>query len=442
MRGPIATKVKPDLMLRLGLALSDHVSGERVVVGRDSRTSGEMLQRAFTAGLLAGGSDVVDIGMVPSPCVAFTTRELGAAAGAVITASHNPPPDNGIALYNKDGTEFLSKDLSALEELVLDREPKRAPWNSIGLTQHHEAIRPYLEGLKKQVKIEGGLKVVVDCANGATSQVTPVLLRELGCEVRTINSYPDGHFPGRPPEPRPQHLKNLMQIVREVNADLGIAHDGDGDRVAVIDERGNFIKCDTLIAFFAERVLESKRGGTIIASINTSIAIDEVVTRAGGKVIRTGLGMFTDAMIEHGACFAGEPWKLVFPEFWPWADGILGAAKFIEFVAREEKPVSKILAERIPDYPMCHEEFLCPDEEKQKFARSVGEYILKNMGEVKDVLDFDGFRLNRRNGSWILVRASGTEPKVRLVVEGRTVEEMERLREIGLEGVRKVLGKP
>jgi phosphomannomutase len=230
-----------------------------------------------------------------------------------------------------------------------------------------------------------------------------------------------------------------MKIVREVGADLGIAHDGDGDRVAVIDERGNFIKCDALIAFFAERVLKSRRGGTIVTSINTSIAIDEIVAKAGGKTIRTGLGQFTEAMIKHRACFAGEPWKLVFPEFWPWADGILAAAKLIEFVAAEGKPISEILAEKIPDYPMFHEEFWCPEEKKQEFVRSASEYILKNLSEVQEVLDFDGFRLNRENGSWILVRASGTEPKLRLVVEGRTLEEMEKLKKIGLDGIHESL---
>ncbi|MDI6883883.1 MAG: phosphoglucosamine mutase [Hadesarchaea archaeon] len=439
IRGPIATKVTPELMLKLGGALADYIGRGKVVVGRDVRTSGEMLTCAFTAGLLSGGSDVIDIGIAPSPCIAFTVRALGASAGAVITASHNPPPDNGIAFYRSDGTEFLLEGELAIEEIVLGQGPKRASWDAIGHVQHHNAIAPYLAAIKRSVKVKRGLKVVVDCANGAGSLVTPQLLRELGCKVVTLNSHLDGHFPGRPSEPQPWNLGDLMRTVREVGADLGLAHDGDADRIAAVDERGNFVKHDALIALFAERAVMASKGGSVVTSVNTTAAIEEVVAGAGGKTFRTGLGNFTAAMLEHKACFAGEPGKLVFLEFGPWADGIFAAAKLIELVSADRKPLSKILAERVPDFPMYHEDFACPDERKAEFMRGMREYILKNVDEVRDVLDVDGVRVNRKNGSWILVRVSGTEPKARLVVEGRTKEELERLKKIGLEGVRRFL---
>lgn len=439
IRGPIATKVTPELMLKLGGALAEYVRGKKVVVGRDSRTSGEMLGRAFIAGLLSGGSDAIDIGVAPSPCLAFTTRTLSAGAGAIITASHNPPPDNGVAFYSSGGTEFLPEDELAIEEIVLDREPRRATWDSLGKAQTHEAITPYLEAIKQQVKVKPGLKVVVDCANGAGCLTTPRLLREIGCKVVTLNSHIDGHFPGRPVEPQPWNLGDLMRTVREVGADLGLAHDGDADRVAAVDELGNFIKHDALIALFAEQAVKVRGGGVTITSVNTSTAIEEVVARAGGKTIRTGLGCFTAEMLKHKAYFAGEPGKLVFLEFGPWADGVLGAAKLVELVSTGRKPLSKIIAERVPDYPMHHEDFKCHDELKAEFMQGMREYILKNVGEVRDVLEVDGLRVNRKNGSWVLVRVSGTEPKARLVVEGRTADEMERLKKIGLEGVRKFL---
>ena len=439
IRGPIATKVTPELMLKLGQALASYVGVGKIVVGRDARTSGEMLQHAFVAGALAGGCDVIDVGLVPSPCVAFTVRELGAKAGAVITASHNPPPDNGIALYRSDGVEFLPEEELKLEELIFEKQLKRAGWDSLGSMQRYDAIPSYLKAIERAVKVRRGFKVVVDCANGVGAVTTPLLLRELGCKVVTLNSHLDGYFPGHLSEPQPWNLNDLMLTVREVGADLGIAHDGDADRVAMVDERGNFVKHDALIALFAKRAVEAKGGGAIVTSINTSVAIEEVVARAGGQTFRTALGNYSAAMLEHSACFAGEPGKLIFPEFGPWADGVLVAAKMLEVMSLQRKPSSKIFAANVPDYPMYFEDFACPEERKGEFMQGIRKYLPENVSEVRDVLDIDGFRVNRKNGSWVLVRVSGTEPKARLVVEGRTEAELEALKKVGLRGIHKFL---
>ncbi|MGC8817226.1 MAG: phosphoglucosamine mutase [Candidatus Hadarchaeum sp.] len=439
IRGPIATKVTPELMLKLGQALAEYVNGGEVVVGLDTRTSGEMLARSFTAGLIYGGSDVIEIGIVPSPCLAFTTRSLGAGAGAIITASHNPPGDNGLALYRSDGTEFLTEDEVSLERIFLSGGSKICEWDELGQVRRYEPITPYLQAIKKLVKVKSGLKVVIDCANGAGSLVTPLLLRELGCKVVTLNAHPDGHFPGRSPEPQPWNLTDLMATVREVNADIGLAHDGDADRIAVVDEQGNFVKPDAIIALFAELAVARASGGKVVTSINTSVAIDEVVTRAGGKVVRTGLGDFTEAMLEHHACFAGEPGKLVFLELGPWADGIFCAAKLLELLSAEQKPISEIISEGVPDYPMYLSDFECPDEIKEEFMRSMRDHLLTSIDEIQEIVEIDGLRVNRRNGSWVLVRPSGTEPKVRFAVEGRDEAERERLKEIGLNKIRELL---
>ncbi|MCS7131288.1 MAG: phosphoglucosamine mutase, partial [Hadesarchaea archaeon] len=410
IRGPVATKVTPELMLKLGMALASHVGGGKVVVARDARTSSEMLHHAFIAGALAGGCDVVDIGLAPSPCLAFTTRDLSARAGAIITASHNPPPDNGIAFYRSDGMEFTDEDELRLEELVLKKAPKRASWDSLGNVERYNAIPPYIKAIEKAVKVKRRFKVVVDCANGVASLVTPILLRELRCKVVTMNSHLDGHFPGRPAEPQPWNLGDLMRTVREVGADVGIAHDGDGDRIAVVDEEGNFIKHDALLALFAARAVKH-RGDVVVTSINTSVAIEEVVTRMGGKTVRTALGDFHVAMLEHNAVFAGEPGKLVFKEFGPWADGAFTAAKLLELMSIEQKPLSEIISSSVPDYPMYSQDFACPDEKKIEFMHSVRSYLLENIRDIRDVLEIDGIRVNRRNGSWLLIRVSGTEPK-------------------------------
>lgn len=439
IRGPIATKVTPELMLKLGQAVASYVGEGKIVVGRDARTSSEMLRYTFVAGALAGECDVIDVGLVPSPCVAFTVRELGARAGAIITASHNPPPDNGIAFYRSDGMEFLPDEELKLEELIFEKQLKRASWDSLGSMQRHDAIPRYLEAIKRAVKVRRGFKVVVDCANGMGAVTTPLLLRELGCKVMTLNSHLDGYFPGHSSEPQPWNLGDLMLTVREVGADLGIAHDGDADRVAMVDELGNFVKHDALIALFAKRAVEAKGGGAIVTSINTSVAIEEVVAQAGGQTFRTVLGNYSAAMLEHGACFAGEPGKLIFPEFGLWADGVLVAAKMLEVMSLQRKPLSKIFAANVPDYPMYSEDFACPEERKGEFMQGIRKYLSENVGEVRDMLDIDGIRVNRKNGSWVLIRVSGTEPKARLVVEGCTEAELETLKEVGLRGVREFL---
>lgn len=439
IRGPIATKVTPDLMLRVGQALATHVGEGKIVVARDARTSGEMLEHALVAGILSGGCDVIDIGLAPSPCVAYTTRELEARAGAIITASHNPPPDNGIAFYRSDGMEFLSEDTRIIEGLVLEGKPKRANWTALGRVRRYDAIPRYIRAIKQMVKLKRGLKVIVDCANGLGATATPYLLRELGCKVVTLNSHLDGHFPGRPAEPQPWNLAELMSTVKELGADVGIAHDGDADRVAAIDERGDFIKHDALIALFAKRAVEAHGGGAVVTSVNTSAAIEEVVSKAGGKTFRAALGKFHEARPKHNAIFAGEPGKLVFLDFGPWADGVLGAAKLLEVMSRARKPTSKVFATEVPDYPMYFEDFPCPDERKAEFMQNARKYLLENISEVRDVLEIDGVRVNRKNGSWILVRTSGTEPKARLVIEGRTDKELEQLKEFGLRGIHKFL---
>ncbi|MEA1905273.1 MAG: phosphoglucosamine mutase [Candidatus Hadarchaeota archaeon] len=438
IRGPIKNKVTPELIFKLGLALANYIKGGKVVIARDSRTSGEMLQHAATAGLLAGGCDVIDIGLAPTPCMAFTTRELGADAGAMLTASHNPSTDNGIKFHNQDGMEYLPKQELDIETLLFGKRLKQARWDSLGsVNSYPDAVSKYVKATAKAVKVKPGFKVVVDCASGAASVVTPYLLRELGCRVTSLNSNPDGHFPGHPLEPQPWNLGDLMRTVKEVGADVGFAHDGDGDRIVAVDERGEFVKHDSLIALFAKRAAEARKG-TVITSINTSVVIEDIVKQAGSRIVRTKLGNLHAEMIKHDTIYAGEPGKLIFPEFGRWMDGIFGVGKMLELMTAERKPLSEIVGE-IPDYPMHRENFPCPDERKASFMRGMRKYLLKEVDQVKNTIDIDGVRVNRANGSWLLVRVSGTEPKARMVLEGRTKGEADKLRKTGRDGIEKLL---
>ncbi|KXB03038.1 hypothetical protein AKJ47_02930 [candidate division MSBL1 archaeon SCGC-AAA261G05] len=439
IRGPVAERVTPELVYKLGLSLATYIDGGKVVIARDSRLTGEMLKHATISGLLAGGCDVIDIGLAPTPCLSFTTRDLGADAGVMMTASHNPSSDNGIKFHNSDGMEFLPDQEIEIEDLYFKEKFKRAEWNEVGTVENYEdAIPNYLEAITRSVNVEPGLKVVVDCSSGAASVVTPYLLRELGCKVITLNSNPDGHFQAHSPEPQPWHLEDLRRAVVDLGADVGFAHDGDGDRVEVVDECGVFFKHDTFIVNFAKRAAEKHGGGTVVTSVNTSVSIEEVVNAAGGKVERTALGNLPAAHLEHDAIYAGEPGKSIFPEFSRWMDGIYAGAKFLEIMSKEDKKPSEIAA-GVPSYPMDRENFACPEEKKLEFMKSMRDYLQENVSQIRGIIDIDGIRVNREDGSWILIRTSGTEPKARMVIEGRTEEEAEELREIGRAGIKKLL---
>lgn len=439
IRGPIENKVTPEMAHKLAFSLGTYTDGGKIVVGKDTRTSSDMLEHAIISGLLSSGSDVVDIGLAPTPCLAFSTKNLGADSGIMITASHNPAPDNGIKFHNPDGMEYLPEQELDIEEIFFEKKFKKANWDDIGELNHYtDGIRNYTNNILNKVEVEPKYKVVLDCASGAPSTVTPYLLRELDCEVTTINSNPDGRFPGRSPEPQPWNLKDLKMFLGKTDADVGFAHDGDGDRITVFDEDGKFVQHDTLIALFAREAVKKHGGGTVITSINTSASIEEVVKKEGGKVMRVPLGNLHATLDDYDTVYAGEPSKSLFPDYNRWTDGIYAASKLLEVMSSKSEPLSELTAE-IPSYPMHRENFPCPDEKKKEFMEKIRDHLLENVTEVRDTDEVDGLRITKEDGSWILIRTSGTEPKVRMVLEGKTEEDVKKLRKIGLKGIKKIL---
>jgi len=241
IRGSVLTKVDAELAVKFGLALATYLGGSGdVVVGYDVRTSSPLLENAVVAGLLAGGCNAIRIGLVPTPVMAFTTRELRAKAGVMVTGSHNPPTDNGLKCYDGQGMEYTPVEEEVLEKLILNDSYKMVPWNFLGEARGVlDAVDRYMVVALRTLKpILKGLTVVVDCSNGAGALVIPHLLSKIGCKVITMNAQLDGTFPGRPSEPIPQNLEELASTVKELHADVGIAQDGNADRLAVIDERG------------------------------------------------------------------------------------------------------------------------------------------------------------------------------------------------------------
>jgi phosphoglucosamine mutase len=301
--------------------------------------------------------------------------------------------------------------------LILTRPPVPPKWKGVGKLYRHEgAIRDHIRDVIRSVG-SANISVVVDCACGATTTITPLLLRELGCSVFSINAQPDGFFPGRLPEPTEDQLTDLRHIVVSKGADLGIAHDGDGDRMVAVDENGRFVDGDKLLALFASL---SEADG-IVAPIDASMVLDDMVD---GNVVRTKVGdvYVSAALKKTNFPFGGEPsGTFIFPRQTYCPDGVYAAALLAKFVS--ERRLSELI-DSLPSYPSSRESFIFQPQERD----IVRGKIAAEMNHVKclKLITVDGFRAEFEDG-WFLVRLSGTEPKVRVAVEARNKDEVDRL---------------
>jgi phosphoglucosamine mutase len=385
---------------RVGLAVGANY--HNVVIGRDTRTSGDAMKHAVISGLLAAGARCKDAGMTPTPTLAYITREFD--AGVMITASHNPPEYNGIKLFNPDGSSFDSLQQLQIEEKVLAETYDIAAWEQVKSSDVYQgAIENHIDGILPNFPSGLNVKVVVDAGCGAASEVTPRLLARLGCEVVTLNCYPSGFSP-RGIEPVADNLKELSNLVRESGAAVGIAHDGDADRMMAVDDRGRFIPGDVMLAILA-RAVGAK---DVVTTLDASLAIEEM----GLKIRRTKIGdSFVSEELRKGGDFGGETagaW--IFPTISLCPDGIYAAAQ-IAALATKYKLSEAVDA--IPVYPLFRGSY-----SNQGLAMPVLEIKLRTLKPVS-VHNTDGIKLVFHDG-WLLVRSSGTEPKIRITAEAKT----------------------
>ena len=424
IRGLIGSEVTCELALNVGKSLAYYLGNEgTVVLGYDTRTTNEMLDQAICAGLLESGVNVIKIGMVPTPLVGYATEKLDADAGIMLTASHNPSPYNGIKLWNKNGMAYTSAQEAKIEEIYANKDYISVTWDKVGKLNVNEEIKgQYIDDLVDMVDIKEGLKVVIDWASGAGSEISPLVFRKAGCEVTTLNSQPDGFFPGRNPEPNEENLQTLMKTVVAIGADLGIAHDGDADRMITVDEKGNVSPFDSLLALISKEF-----DGDIVTTVDAGLCMDESVK---GKVLRTKVGdvNVAEVIIEKDASFGGEPsgtW--LHPDFCMCPDGILSGLRMDEIVSRDGK-LSDLLAQ-IPSYPNIREKITCSAEAKVKVMENMEELLTSAFDDIRDVNSIDGVRLTFEDDSWVLVRPSGTEDYVRITLESRDSQRAESIKE-------------
>lgn len=400
-------EVTTELMMKIGRAVGQRYG--RVVIGHDTRTSSQMLTFAFASGLLSAGSEATSVGLVSTPTLAYAARRF--ECGAMITASHNPPEYNGIKLWNPDGLAFQSDQRDEFEQLIQSENLKRAKWRELSTLLYQEnAIREHIESILSKVG-KSRLKVIVDCGNGATSSITPMVLEKMGCKVVGLNCNPDGYFTARGSEPTQNSLSLLRSAVRTLRANLGIAHDGDGDRMVAVDEKGNYVGGDRLLPLFATREVKN----SLVVPVNASMVLDDILE--GRKIWRSRVGdvYVGEDVKKREADFGGEPsgtW--IFPRNGLFPDGVYAAARLVEIVS--QKPLS-LLLETIPSYPIFRGSLPIKGE-----RGAVLEALRERIFELErvEVNTTDGWRLDFGDG-WALIRASGTEPKLRITAEARKV---------------------
>jgi len=409
IRGPVGETVTGDLALSVGRALG--VDTDRVVVGRDPRESGEFLCDALTAGLRESGTAVLDLGPAATPTVARAVGWHDADAGVAVTASHNPAPDNGIKLWQPSGQAFDETLRETISDRLSDGTTSLQAWDGLGTRQQVAARDRHRAALREAVDVGGEPpSVIVDLGNGAGG-VTVEALQGLGCDVTTLNAQPDGSFPGRPSEPTAENCESLATLVGETDADLGVAHDGDADRMRAVAGDGSFLSGDVTLALFARAA--ASPGDTIAAPVDTSLAVDDHLAGADVSVTRTKVGdvHVAERVADPGVAFGGEPsgaW--IWPEATLCPDGPLAACKLVELAS--ERPLGDRLGE-IDSYPIRRDSVAV--EDKDAVMDRVGATVEDRYADVNTL---DGVRVDLGDG-WFLLRASGTQPLVRITAEGR-----------------------
>lgn len=392
----------------------------RIIIGKDTRLSGYMLENAMVAGITSMGVDALVVGPLPTPGVAYMTRSLRCDAGIVLTASHNSYEDNGIKFFRHDGYKLDDRVENEIEELVFTGriDSIRPTATEIGkATRIDDALGRYIEFVKSSVPrgltLEG-YRVVADVGNGATYKSTPCILRELGADLIVLNNAPNGtninaHCGSTHPEV-------VAAAVKEHHADIGLSHDGDGDRVILADENGGIVDGDAVLAITALAALKQGelRGGTLVATVMSNLALDHVVEKAGGRVERTAVGdrYVIERMIELDASMGGEQsGHMIFRDHGTTGDGIVSALQVLRIMVETRAKLSQMAACMKP-YPQV-----------LKNLKVKSKPPLEEMPGVMKLVKAAEADLGRRGR--VLLRYSGTEPKVRLLIEGEEQAQIE-----------------
>ncbi|MEG6512532.1 phosphoglucosamine mutase [Desulforamulus ruminis] len=424
VRGVANTELTAEMAFQIGRAgahvLTRQGHPRKVIIGRDTRISGDMLEAALVAGICSVGVDAYKVGVLPTPAIAYLTRKLGAGAGVVISASHNPVEDNGIKFFGPSGYKLPDELEAQIEKIVLEEGaglPKPTA-GDLGRTYYVEdALDQYVEYAKSTINTDlKGLKVVVDCANGAACQVAPRVLAELGAEVIPIFHRPDGVNINA--GCGSTHPENLMKAVVEQRAHLGLAHDGDADRVLAVDAQGKLVDGDRIMVICAKH-LKAKgklRKQTLVVTVMSNLGLYKALEKCDIHLVETKVGdrYVLEKLLETGARFGGEQsGHIIFLEHNTTGDGIITALQLLA-VMKETGQSLEELASQMEQYPQILKNVRVKNKTEVMHSPSLTEAIRR-------------FERDLEGQGRILVRPSGTEPLVRIMVEGKDMEQIQAI---------------
>jgi len=429
IRGVVNRDFTPEFVTKVAGAIGTFFKKGQILVGYDGRTSSQMFSQALVGGLISTGCTVYDVGMAPTPTIQFAVKHYRMDGGVIITASHNPPEYNGIKVVASDGIELPREREIEIENIFWDEKIIRVEWNLIGKILSLSGILDlYIEAIRKHVDAtliqEKKFHVVVDPGNGVGALTAPQLLRQVGCQVTTINANVDGAFPSRLSEPRPENLSELASTVKAVNADVGVAYDGDADRAIFVDETGEIHWGDRTFALIEKHFLQNNPSETIITPVSSSRLIKDIADEYGGKIIWTKVGsvIVSHAMKRKKAKLGGEENGGVFyGPHQPVRDGTMTTALILDIMAKTDRRLSKLLAE-LPLYYIQKDKIECPN----KLREQVLERLIIRVKDL-NIDTIDGVKIWFPDTSSILIRPSGTEPIYRFYAEGKTREKAVQL---------------
>jgi phosphomannomutase/phosphoglucomutase len=429
IRGLVNKELTTERAIEIGAAVGTFFKRGNLLLGFDARTSGPMLANAVTAGLNATGCNVFLGGMAPTPALQFAVKKHKLDGGVIVTASHNPPEYNGIKVVWKDGIEISREQEIEIENMFFDQKTSYTEWNKIGATcELSGIIEEYVHAITEHVNvpkiIDKHFHVVVDAANSVGSLVAPYVLRELGCKVTTINANIDGTFPGRPPEPRPENLKELSLIVKAVKADLGVAYDGDADRSVFVDEQGEIHMGDKTFAIVERQFLTENEGERIVTPVSSSTIVKDIADAYGGELVWTKVGSVTVAqtMKKLKAKLGGEEnGGIFYGPHQPVRDGAMSTALILNIMAKTSEKLSKLIS-TLPKYYIEKSKTECPEQYKERVLKDLTDQM-KNL----NISIIDGIKIWFKDKSAILIRPSGTEPIYRLYAEAKTSTKAQQL---------------